>query len=67
MGIERGVVRWYAQRQLLLEELSSLDSVDAQSADKTVSQEELQQQEMKRAEIQSRLQRLGPCPTPMMG
>ena len=77
MGIERAVVRWYAQRQVLLEELALLDAEasveagnagDAKDATETVTSEELRQQrEQKRAETERRLRLLGPCPTPMMG
>lgn len=67
MGVERAVIRWYAQRQVLLEELASINLIDAQDADTPLPQQERQQQEQKRAEIQRRLRQLGPCPTPMMG
>lgn len=77
MGIERAVVRWYAQRQVLLEELALLDAEapveagnagNAKDATETVTSEESRQQrEQKRAEMERRLRLLGPCPTPMMG
>ncbi|HCI80348.1 MAG TPA: hypothetical protein DHW02_11735 [Ktedonobacter sp.] len=67
MGVERAVIRWYAQRQVLLEELDSLNVPDAQEEHTSLSQEEQQQQAQKRAELERRLRQLGPCPMPMMG
>jgi hypothetical protein len=70
MGVERAVIRWYAQRQLLLEELATLDTKVAPGKDgteNTLSQEERVHVEEKKAEAQRRLHLLGPCPTPMMG
>lgn len=72
MGVERGVIRWYAQRQLLLEELASLDAKEASTSDaqNTLSPEDFARVEelgKRRAETQRQLRLLGPCPTPMMG
>jgi hypothetical protein len=67
MGVERGVVRWYAQRQLLLEEVATLDAKIAPDTENTLSHEEHVRVEEQKAEAQRRLHLLGPCPTPMMG
>ncbi len=67
MGIERAVVRWYAQRQLLLEELAVLDAKVVQDVDNILSSEERVHVESQQAETRRRLHLLGPCPTPMMG
>jgi len=67
MGVERGVVRWYAQRQLLLEEVATLDTKIASNTESPLSQEERVRLEEQKAEAQRRLHLLGPCPTPMMG
>lgn len=67
MGVERAVVRWYAQRQLLLEELAVLDAKIAQETESPLTKEEQTRLTEQRAETQKRLRLLGPCPTPMMG
>ena len=67
MGVERAVIRWYAQRQVLLEELDALNVSASQEEHTSLSQEDRQQQAQKRAELERRLRQLGPCPMPMMG
>ncbi|HCI81314.1 MAG TPA: hypothetical protein DHW02_16670 [Ktedonobacter sp.] len=67
MGVERAVIRWYAQRQLLLEEVATLDEKIAADTVHSLSQEERVRVEEQKAEAKRRLHLLGPCPTPMMG
>ena len=69
MGVERAVTRWYAQRQLLIYEIASLEAKlaqmqkEGQGAD---SKERLAVEEQL-ARAQSKLRALGSCPRPMMG
>jgi cell division septum initiation protein DivIVA len=71
VGVERAVTRWYAQRQLLLEEIARLeaelaeppdaqDSVPTDAVDPQPLQKEL-------TKAQEKLRFLGHCPQPMMG
>ncbi len=75
MGVERAVTRWYAQRQLLSEEIARLEAKLAQpldanqeaqdaSAHEAVDLRSLQEELVK---AQERLRLLGSCPQPMMG
>ncbi len=69
MGVERAVTRWYVQRQLLLDEITLLetkiapsstdDGATPQQVDTTILQ--------KLAQAQEKLLVLGGCPRPMMG
>jgi hypothetical protein len=76
MGVERSVVRWYAQRQVILSEITSLESQlqqmsvplpqvggQADAAPDTKSAELL----LQLAKAREKLSLLGPCPKPMMG
>jgi hypothetical protein len=69
MGVERAVTRWYAQRQLLIYEIASLEAKlaqmqkEGQGAD---SKERLAVEEQL-ARAQSKLRASGSCPRPMMG
>jgi hypothetical protein len=72
MGVERSVTCWYAQRQIILNEIASLEShlehvslANVQTGDvvDVRSVELLQQLEQNREKLKS----LGPCPKPMMG
>jgi hypothetical protein len=69
MGVERAVTRWYAQRQLLIYEIASLEAKlaqmqkEGQGAD---SKERLAVEEQL-ARTQSKLRASGSCPRPMMG
>ena len=74
MGVERAVTRWYALRQVLVEEIARLEAQltsvpDQEDACPTgdgeaVSVEALHEQ---LARARERLRLLGPCPKPMMG
>lgn len=75
MGVERAVTRWYALRQLLLEEIARLEAKLAEPPDaaqetqdaavaETVDLQSLQEELTK---AQERLRFLGHCPQPMMG
>jgi hypothetical protein len=74
VGVERAVTRWYALRQVLVEEIARLeaqltsvpDQEDACPAGdgEVVSVEALHEQ---LARARERLRLLGPCPKPMMG
>ncbi len=75
MGVERAVTRWYAQRQLLSEEIVRLEATFAQlpdanqeTQDTTVHEAvDLQSLQEELAKVQEKLRLLGPCPQPMMG
>ena len=73
MGVERAVTRWYARRQLLLEEVRRLEAKLAlppdvnqedPSADEAVDLQSVQEE---LAKVQETLRLLGSCPQPMMG
>ncbi len=69
MGVERAVTRWYVQRQLLLDEITlletkiALSSTDDGATASQVDSDILQ----KLAQAQEKLRVLGACPRPMMG
>ena len=67
MGVERAVVRWYAQRQLLIETLESLNAKLASDTENALPLEASTAIKAQQAETQERLRLLGSCPTPMMG
>jgi hypothetical protein len=71
MGVERAVTRWYVQRQLLLNEITLLNTKIASSLthDGATSQppEADTSTLQKLAHAQEQLYFLGPCPRPMMG
>ncbi|WP_069803541.1 hypothetical protein [Thermogemmatispora onikobensis] len=64
MGVERAVTRWYVQRQRLLAEIESLEQALAEQGQREEQREQLA---ARLEEARARLQRLGPCPKPMMG
>jgi hypothetical protein len=76
MGVERSVTRWYLQRQMILNEIGSLEerlrrttrggqaSAQGPGLAGQAEQETLQQQLFAARE---KLRRIGPCPKPMMG
>jgi hypothetical protein len=70
MGVERAVTEWYVHRQLLMDEIASLEAKLAQMQkevrQETGSEEQLAVEEQL-ATAQSKLRMLGPCPKPMMG
>jgi len=69
MGVERAITRWYVQRQLLLDEITLLEtkiapsSPDDGAATPSPQPETLQ----KLVQAQEKLRVLGACPRPMMG
>lgn len=73
LGVERAVTRWYLQRQIILQEIATLEaallpaaSQEHESATNNVKQaaeEKIQQL----AAAQEKLRALGSCPRPMMG
>jgi hypothetical protein len=78
MGIERTVTLWYLHRQMLLQELASLEAqlllmhtasehqaVQSQATDGSCNPP--LEIEMQYKRVQERLRNLGPCPRPMMG
>jgi hypothetical protein len=74
VGVERAVTRWYALRQVLVEEIARLEAQLTSVPDQgdacptgdgeAVSVEALHEQ---LARARERLRLLGPCPKPMMG
>ncbi len=69
MGVERAVTRWYVQRQLLLDEIATLETqVASSSADGDATPSHLDDNVVQKlAQVQEKLRVLGPCPKPMMG
>ena len=69
MGVERAVTRWYVQRQLLLDEITLLETKIAPSLvdDGATSQQVNTDILQKLAQTQEKLRILGACPRPMMG
>lgn len=70
MGVERSVSRWYAQRQLILENIKTLETKLASISVASETQKEPDdvvsvQAQLK--EAQERLHALGPCPQSLMG
>ena len=73
MGVERAVTRWYLQRQLILDEIATLEAklTLSQAQGQTLTErnatpaaEDILQQ---LAKAQEKLLVLGSCPRPMMG
>jgi hypothetical protein len=70
MGVERAVTRWYVQRQLLIDEITLLETKIAPSStdDGAVPSQVAQADTRKKlAHAQEKLRVLGVCPRPMMG
>jgi hypothetical protein len=72
MGVERAVTRWYVQRQVLLEEIASLEAqLASASSDATnggaLSAQESADKELQLTRAREKLHTLGSCPKPMMG
>jgi hypothetical protein len=69
MGVERAVTRWYVQRQVLLDEITALETQVASSSanDDATSSRSDSDVVQKLAQAQEKLRVLGPCPKPMMG
>ena len=73
MGVERAVTRWYARRQLLLDEIASLEErlrqvppAESEGTQPTELAEQVTLQHQLSA-AQEKLRGLGDCPRPMMG
>jgi len=71
LGVERAVTRWYLQRQLILDEIATLEAKLSQAHGQTLHEsnatqaaEDILQQ---LAKAQEKLRVLGSCPRPMMG
>ena len=70
MGVERSVSRWYARRQLILEDLLALEATLASVTGAPEGEKEpdnVVNSKMQLQEVQERLRALGPCPKSMMG
>jgi len=69
MGVERAVTRWHVQRQLLLDEITLLETKVAPLSpdDGAISQQVDTDTVQKLAQAQEKLRVLGACPRPMMG
>ncbi|HEX6478554.1 MAG TPA: hypothetical protein VF043_06900 [Ktedonobacteraceae bacterium] len=69
MGVERAVTRWYAQRQVLIYEIASLEAKLAQikQGGQAAGSKEQNAVEEQLATAQAKLRASGPCPRPMMG
>ncbi len=69
MGVERAVTRWYAQRQLLLAEIASLEAAPEPSTndDGSGAPQNDTERVQQLAQAQEKLRTLGNCPRPMMG
>jgi hypothetical protein len=68
MGVERSVTRWYLQRQMILNEIASLEERlrrTTRSGQPAQAEQETLQQQLFAA--REKLRRLGACPKPMMG
>lgn len=73
LGVERAVTRWYLQRQLILDEIATLEAklplsqaqgqTPAEGNARQATVDILQQL----AKAQEKLRVLGSCPRPMMG
>ena len=73
MGVERAVTRWYLQRQLILDEIATLEAklTLAQAQGQTLHESNTTQAAVEYlqqlANAQEKLRILGSCPRPMMG
>ena len=69
MGVERAVTRWYLQHQTIIEEIAALEAKLAQLQSIQANGKPKQEAEIGQqlVDARSRLDRLGPCPKPMMG
>ena len=69
MGVERAVTRWYVQRQLLLDEIATLETqMASSSADDDATLSNIDGDVVQKlAQAQKKLRVLGSCPKPMMG
>ncbi len=64
MGRERAIIRWDVHRQILLEELERLKRTRPASAGQEAAEEATRE---RIAELQARLQAMGPSPQAKMG
>lgn len=72
MGVERAVVRWYAKRQLIEQEIAQLNArlialeVEAVATAQEMMPETQQELQRQLVEARERLVLLGPCPQSAM-
>lgn len=72
MGVERAVVRWYAQRQLIEQQIAQLNArlialeVDSAATAQEVEPKVMQELQQALAKAREQLLRLGPCPQSSM-
>lgn len=73
MGVERAVTRWYLQRQLILDEIATLEAklTLSQAQEQPLNESNATQAAVEYlqqlAKAQEKLRVLGSCPRPMMG
>lgn len=76
MGVERSVTRWYLQRQMILNEIASLEErlrrtmrggQAATQGPGQTGQEEQETLQQQLSAAREKLRRMGNCPKPMMG
>lgn len=67
MGAERTVTRWYARRQMTLDEIAMQQGHLEQLHFENQHSAERAEAERQLAAARARLLALGPCPRPMMG
>ena len=73
MGVERAVTRWYLQRQLILDEIATLEAklnipqAQRQTPDESDATQAAEEYLQQLAKAQEKLRVLGSCPRPMMG
>ncbi|MEO8953224.1 MAG: hypothetical protein ABI396_14895 [Ktedonobacteraceae bacterium] len=73
MGVERAVTRWYLQRQLILDEIATLEAklplsqAQEQTLNESNATQAAEEYLQQLAKAQEKLRVLGSCPRPMMG
>lgn len=67
MGAERAITRWYARRQMILDEIAMQQGRLEQLHGENQHSAERAEAERHIAAARARLLDLGPCPRPMMG
>nr|HET6905024.1 hypothetical protein [Ktedonobacteraceae bacterium] len=73
MGVERAVTRWYLQRQLILDEIATLEAkltlsqAQGQALTESNATQAAEEYLQQLAKAQEKLRVLGSCPRPMMG
>ena len=69
MGVERAVTRWYAQRQVLIYEIASLEAklTEMQQEGQAAGSKDRIAVDEQLAIAQAKLRTSGSCPRPIMG